>query len=486
MQLRPGTDGALALGFLNVIITDKLYDAEFVAEWTTGFEELKKMIREYPPDKVEKITGVSKEVIRKAAVMYSTLKPACIFTGNGLDQHTGSSQAVRAISIIMAITGNLDVPGGNVQLIPTSLSKNSVPLHEMLPKEAAEKRLGNELLITRSEFTRFAHPNTAINAILDERPYPVKALMVMKSNMLLSCPNSQRIKKALEKLDFLAVTDLFLTETAQMADVVLPTCTFLEQTYYATYDAGTDLKPDNPGLLMLRPQVIPPLYESKPDWRIIFELANRMGYENYFPWGSMQEVIDFELKPTGITYKELCNSPGGIVYRKYPIMYRKYKKMGFMTPSKKVEIFSSTYQEEGIDALPVYHEPAESPSGNPRLAKKYPFVLTTGAKINVYVHSQMRNIPSLRNKMPENIAEINPDPARIIGLADGDMAVIETKRAAVKCRVKVTDKIRPDTILVYFGFGNSNANLLTDDTVWDPVTGSSPMRSGLCRVLKPR
>jgi len=364
-----------------------------------------------------------------------------------------------------------------------------------------------------SEFTKLAHPPSAFKAILEETPYPVKAMLIMAANPALTSPNSQEVIAALEKLDFLAVADIFMTKTAKLADLVLPACTFLEQTYYATYEAGAYLKPTIPGLLMLRPQVVPPLEESWPDWQIIFELARKLGYAGYFPWQDIEEAIDYELEPIGITSHDLREHPEGIqipgpsflyqkfgskgiwgklligllsatMFRKYPNMYHKYKRMGFMTPSKKVEIRSERLQKMGCDALPVYHEPSESPLGNPELAKAFPLILTTGAKLGCYVHSQMRNIPSLNRRMPQNVVEIHPDMARTYRIGEGDTVLVESPRASIQCQAKLTEDIRPQVVQLFHGFEEANANLLTDNGSYDPITGSVPMRSSLCRIRK--
>jgi anaerobic selenocysteine-containing dehydrogenase len=513
LQPRPGSDGALALGLLKVIIDDGLFDGEFAAGWTVGFEELKALLEDYPLSQVEQITWVSQEEIRQAAHLYAETKPACVFLGNALEQHLNTSQAIRAITILIAVTGNLDTRGGNVILSPVSLAKNSVALHDKLPPEMDKKRLGSAFPLTQFEFTKLAHPPSGFKAILKETPYPVKAMLVMAANPALTDPNSREVMAALEKLDFLAVADIFMTKTAEFADVVLPACTFLEQTYYATYEAGAYLKPTIPGLLMLRPQVVPPLDESWPDWQIIFELARKLGYGEYFPWQDIEEAIDYELEPIGITSRDLRDHPEGIqipapsflyqkfgnkglwgkltisllnrmMFRKYPSMYHKYKKMGFTTPSKKVEILSRQLQEMGCDALPVYHEPMESPLGDPELAETYPLVLTTGAKTNWYVHSQMRNIPSLNKHMPHNVAEIHLDTATDYGLKEGDTVLVTSPRASIKCQVRVTTDVRPRVVQLCHGFEEANANLLTDNNSFDPITGSSPMRASLCRIRK--
>jgi anaerobic selenocysteine-containing dehydrogenase len=513
LQPRPGSDGALALGLLRAIVDGDLFDEEFVTQWTVGFEELKALLEEYPLEKVEEITWVPKEEIRKAAHLYAATRPACVFLGNALDQQTNTSQTIRAITALMTVTGNLDIPGGNVILSPGSLAKSPVALHDELSPGMDRRRLGNEFPLTQFEFTRLAHPPSAVKAILHETPYPVKAMLVVAANPALTSPDSQEINAALRKLDFLAVVDIFMTETAELADLVLPACTFLEKTYYATYEAGAYLKPTVPGLLILRPQVVPPLEESRPDWQIIFELARRLGYGEFFPWQDIEEAIDYELEPLGITSRDLRDHPEGIqipgpsflyqrlgtkglfgrlmikilsrtAFRRYPRMYRKYGKMGFMTPSQKVELLSRQLGDMGFDSLPVYREPAESPFGDRELAETFPLVLTTGAKLGCYVHSQMRNVPSLRRRMPFNVAEIHPETAAGCGVEEGDTVLVESPRAGVECQVRITEDICPRVVQVYHGFEEANANLLTDNGTYDPITGSVPVRSGLCRIRK--
>jgi anaerobic selenocysteine-containing dehydrogenase len=513
LQPRPGSDGALALGLLKVTVDDELFDAEFVAEWTVGFEELKALLKEYPLERVAEITWIPQGDIWEAAHLYAETKPACIFLGNALDQQSNTSQAIRAITDLIAITGNLDAPGGNVILSPVSLAKSPVALHEALPPEMDAKRLGSEFPLTQFEFTKMAHPPSGFRAILDETSYPVKAMLIMAANPVLTSPDSQDVVAALHKLDFVAVADIFMTPTAKLADVVLPACTFLEQTYYATYEAGAYLKPTVPGLLKLRPEVVPPLEESWPDWKIIFELARKLGCEETFPWQDIEQAIDYELEPIGITSQDLREHPEGIqipgpsflyqkfgdnglwgklmirflsrtVFRKYPQMYYKYRRMGFTTPSHKVEILSRRLQEAGKDGLPVYHEPLESPLGGRELAQVYPLVLTTGAKRGCYVHSQMRNIPALKRQMPYNMAEIHPDTARSLHIEEGDTVLVESPRATVECRARVTEEILPRVVQLYHGFRASNANLLTDNSSYDPITGSVPLRSSLCRVSR--
>jgi anaerobic selenocysteine-containing dehydrogenase len=512
-QLRPGTDGALALGMLNVIIEEGLYDKEFVNRWTVGFEKLANHVEDYPPEKVEKITWVPADQIRAMARMYATTKPACISPRNALDQHTNASCAIRAINTLMAVTGNLDIKGGNIFTIPVSMGLKDLKLFDKLPPEQAAKKIGTDRVLWSklSDTWPSAHTPSLWDAILDEDPYPVKAMMVVAANPALTCADSNVVQAALKKLDFLVVVDLFMTPTAELADIVLPACTFFEQTRFVTYDIHADHGWNSTSRLALSPKVIEPLGESWSNWKIICELGRKMRYEKYFPWQTREQAIDEELEPLGITCDDLKKHPEGLiitlppflytkkkgifgkairgimklaVFRDYPYMFKKYEMQGFMTPSKKVEIYSERLKEYGYDPLPVYREPAESPISQPDLAREYPFILIAGTKLEPYTHSMMRNIPVLRQHVPENLVEINPEAAVGLGIRDGDLVKVSSPRGHIRCKARVTDIIDRRVVHMYHGFKESNCNILTDHKAFDPITGSVGMKSLLCRVIK--
>ncbi len=510
-QLRPGTDGALALGMLHVIIREKLYDKIFVERWTKGFDRLSQLAEQYPPEKVESITWVPADTLRAMARTYAATKPACISPRNSLDQHTNASGAIRAINALMAITGNLDIKGGNIFTIPVSVGFEDLKLYEKLSFEQYQKKIGvdKNLWSRLSKTWPSGHAPSLWDAILSGKPYPVKAMMVMAGNPALICANSNVVQKALKKLDFLVVADLFMTPTAELADIVLPACTFLEQTRVVTYDIHADHAWNSTSRIALSPKVVEPLEESWSDWKIICALGRKMGYDRYFPWKSREQAIDDEIRPLGITCEDLKKHPGGLIitvppflytkkrglwgeiirgimtlvaFQDYPAMYKKYELQGFMTPSKKVELYSDRLEKYGLDPLPVYREPAESPISMPELAKKYPFILIAGTKLEAYTHSMMRNIPGLHKLAPENLVEIHPKAASKLKINDRALVKVSSPRGHIKCKARITDAIDPRVVHLYHGFRESNCNVLTDNKAFDPITGSVGMKSLMCNV----
>ncbi|MGD2167904.1 MAG: molybdopterin-dependent oxidoreductase [Gammaproteobacteria bacterium] len=512
-QPRPGTDGALALGMLHHIVAEHLYDAAFVEDWTVGFDKLRAHLEGYPPSRVSHITGVPAQTIRDIAELYATTKPSCISPRNALDEHTNAACAIRAIDFLMALTGNLDVRGGNVLIVPLSLGFADLRLTAKLPFEMAEKRLGADrvLYARMSQFYPAAHTPTLWSAITDDEPYPVRALLVFAANPMMTHANTKLIARALQNLDFLVVTDFFMTATARLADIVLPACTFLERTRFVTYDTHTDHGWNAPLRIHLSQRVVAPLHESKPDWWIIWELGRRLGYGEYFPWTIEEEAIDDVLKPLGLDCTMLSRHPEGIMlplpsilyqrlrgpmgaaaravlqrtrFRDYPEMYRKYEGFmkGFRTPSGKVEFYSQQLADLGFDPLPVHREPAESPVSRPDVAQAYPLVLIAGSKLKPYTHAMMRNIPSLRALAPENVLQIHPEDAATRGIDNGTTVVVSSPRGEISCRTEVSQDIAPGVVHLQFGYEENNANILTDSGAYDPITGSTGLKSSLCEV----
>ncbi|MEM4187824.1 MAG: molybdopterin-dependent oxidoreductase [Candidatus Hadarchaeum sp.] len=469
LRPRPGTDCALALAMLNVIISEGLYDKEFVERWTVGFEKLAEHVKKYPPENVEEITWVKADDIVKAARLYASTKPACINQGNSIDLQANGVQTSRALAIMQAITGNLDVPGGNIYSPRLRLTNLG------FPKMVSEKPFGADEHPIQYEHTREGQAMVLINKLISGDPYQIRAMIVSGGNPALQMPNYNKVKAALEKLDFLVVMDVFMTATAEFADIVLPAATFLEKTELLDFGAVMGVP-----YVMLRKKVIEPIGEAWPDWKFWFELGKKMGYGEYFPWDDVREAIDVLLKPTGYSVKILEELPGGFYYD-YP-RYRKYLDEGFSTPSKKVELYSETLKKYGYDPLPTYVEPSESPVSTPELAGEYPLILTTGSRILEYTHSQLRNIPPLREKVPHPLAEIHPETAKRYGIADGEMIVVKTRRGSIKIKARLTEDMNPQVVHVQHGWKEANANVLTDEANRDPISGFPAIKSLLCSI----
>jgi anaerobic selenocysteine-containing dehydrogenase len=471
-QIRPGTDSALALGLLNVIIGEELYDKDFVEKWTVGFDKLREHIKRYSPEIVERITWVSTETIRQGARIYANSRPATITQGVSLDHCTNGVQTSRAISILIAITGNLDILGGNTYNLPLRQAslriKGNVSIDEVI---------GDKYPI----FGKFTTETTAMpvpDAIITEKPYPVKALIIQGSNPVLTWPNTNKAIDAFEKLDLLVVSDLFMTETAKLADIFLPAASFFETEMLKDYTMN------GLPLIALGNKAVEPPGNCLEDWKIWAELGKMMGYASYFPWQSADELFDTLLKPTSIRLDQLKENPGGAVF--HQLGQRDYLKKGLATPSGKVEIFSQLMADYRYNPLPTFTEPLESLTNQPALADEYPFILISRPRVSAYTHSRFRNISRLRKLAPQPLVEINNNSAKEIGIGDGDTVVIESPRGSIKLRAKLTEDIHPKVVSVQHGWDEANANILTDDEGRDPISAYPGFKSVICRVTKAR
>ena len=472
-QLRPGTDCALALGMLNVIIAEGLYDRDFVERWTAGFDRLTEHVKEWSPEKVEAVTWVKADTVKDMARMYATNWPSHIVQGISMDHSTNGIQASRAIAMLSALCGNLDVPGGDTYT--SRLNQTNLRVEEKVAQDIPGAGADYPIF---AKYVREQTVTPVIDQMITEKPYPVKALLIAGCNAALTWPNSNKVKRGFEKLDLLLVIDLFMNETAQMADVVLPGATLLERQELRDY-IGRGFS-----LAVLANRAIEPVGNSMDDWKIWAEMAKKMGYAEYFPWKDSEELLEFLLEPSNVTLEELKRNPGGIYYA--PKEFRKYLKNGFNTPSKKVELYSEIMKEHGYDPLPTFHEPAESPVSRPDLAEKYPLTFVRGQRTVAFLHSEQRHLASLRRLMPEPFLEIHPETAGSLGVGDGDTVTVESVRGSIRVKARLTEDVHPEMVAMQHGWGEANANLLTDDKARDPVSGYPGFRSVLCRVTKAR
>jgi anaerobic selenocysteine-containing dehydrogenase len=574
LRLRPGTDGALAMGFLNVIIKEGLYDRKFVERWTNApflvSGETGKLLREsdlakggspanfavwntakeapeiwnsdkleyrssgvkpafegsyeidlpngkrvscktvwtlfceevnkYPLDRVAEITWVPAEKILEAARFYAKSKPASIHWGVPIDMTPAITPTAQAITDLWCITGNLDVPGGNVisryafDAVAYALpgAKGVITINP----EAHKKRIGADRYGPLRQFILRAQTDLVLEQIFTGKPYPIKGMWIQTCNPIGGIGlNPKQWAEALKKLDFIVAVDLFMNSTTQLADVVLPSATFLEKEGVRTW--WVPLQSINKALTV---------EGCKPDVEINFELAKRFNPD--LRWKNIHELFDDILKPSGMTFAELQKKgwvlpPEGHAsapYRRYEKgLLRPDGKPGFQTPSGKAEIYASLREEWGLEPLAHYEEPPFTPVTQPELHKEYPLILSTGRRSPVYFHSEHRMIPWLRQIDPDPLVEIHPDTAKLHGIGDGEWVWVQNWLGKAKFKAKLTpvvprwmvmathgwwfpEKSAPEPSL--FGVWESNINQLLPMGFQGKDGLGAPIKHSLCKVYK--
>jgi anaerobic selenocysteine-containing dehydrogenase len=530
IRLRPGTDAALALGWLNVIIEEDLYDKDFVETWCYGFDSLKQRVKKYPPQKVAEITGVPHEQIVQTARLYANSKPASIIWGVKSDmQGRNVTSITQAKCILRAITGNLDVIGGDMLSGPCEKANYGSELEfmDLLPAEQRKKQLGADryrlwcypgyemvAAVARpywygkglsAGFLPGCHEPDIWTAILEGKPYQVRGLICGACNPLVAYPNTKRVYRALksQNLELSVVAEQWLTPSAMLADYVFPITNWLEhpQAYTQTFQGSGSAA-------AIGERVVAPLYERRTDFEFYRGLGMRMGQEKYWrrtldaewDWCLDPLLKELNLKSSReFAKKQRWWTPPAVEKRYESVDPQSGKPKGFATPTGKVELYSTILEKLGYDPLPNYEEPPETPVSQPDLAKKYPFILITGARFRPMHHSEHRQIRSLRKLYPYPTAEINPETARQQGIGEGDWMVIETPRGKIKQKAKLTSRIPPRMIEAQHGWWfpeeiaedpvlyrvfESNVNVLTpdDDKFCDAPTGAVTFGPLLCKV----
>ncbi len=481
LKLRPGTDAALALGMINVIIEEGLYDRTFVEKWCHGFEGLKKRAAEFPLEKVSEITWVAGEKIVEAARLYATRKPSSITIVVAIEQNADSLSTCRAIAMLAALTGNIDVPGGNLIQMPVPVGlwlKGDLALNDILTEEQHERRLGSRKYPLLSGKHSVSFPPSAFNydawkAMLTGKPYPIRAMYSQGSNMVLAYANSKMVLEAIQSLDFFACVDFYPNETNLWADIIIPAATWMERDFVTCSD---QVSPDSAHLQQKTVQV----GECRSDVTILNELARRLGFADRM-FATDDSFMDFLLQPAEMNFKDFKRK--GLI--RLPWEYKKYEKSGFATPTGKVQLFDPKLESLGFDPYPAYVEPAESPVSTPDLAREYPLIITTGGRVPVFRHAEFRNISILREIVPDLTIFLHPETAARYGIEDRDWIVVESLRGAVEGIADFTPGIDPRVVQVASHWpGKSNVNLIMDNEKCAPIVGSAQLRCQLCRIRK--
>ena len=459
IRIRPGTDDALGLAMIHVVIDETLYDQAFVAQHTVGFDALKQHVRDYTPDWAAAITGIDPAEIVALARSFATAGPVAVCDGNGFDMYCNVVDAVRTLAILLGLTGNVDVPGGSVFL---PFAKQAV---------LASPRKGEQ--IWRDRFPLFRDvpfPGIKESILRDEDDRP-RAMIVHHSNPILIQANQNRTREAFGKLEFVLVDDLFLTATAEVADLVLPATSPLERWGYRAY-ASFDR-----GFVALSRPVVAPVGESRDVFSMEYEIAQRMGLGTDYPFSNSRSWVAHMLTPAGVTLEQLEHEQIAAVTP--APQYRKYETAGFQTPSRKLELWSSQFEKAGYDPLPVYREasgaamPTASPAAHP-----FP-LLCASRRPGQFVHTRFRNIKTLTESYPEPLLRISPDDAAARGICAGEMIELSSPIGQVTLRTKFDAHLEPGVVMMDFGWGNptdrmASMNLLTSDEYLESDLGQHP------------
>ncbi|MFT7003844.1 MAG: anaerobic selenocysteine-containing dehydrogenase [Sulfurimonas sp.] len=541
LPIKPGTDGALALAWMRLMIKENLYDKDFVYKWTnstqlievgtnkpivsnmvmdcnedekfmvydnktgkvvpmgtegaepelegifevstkdgktiqatTAWSILLERVEPYTPEYTAEITWLKPDQIREAGRLYAKSSPgACINQMQGIEEHANSWHTIRDICCVIALAGNVDVKGGNV-FIPFWNEMLGPRLTGEDPEIQKEKKLGDLSLYPVSQ------PSAVWDAILTEKPYPIKAYIGIQGNPLSWCEDPAHTEKALRKVEFLVVMDYFISPTAELADIVLPSAHWLERDYVADELTAR--------YFFAQQKSIEPLFERKSDIWFMRELGRRIAPEAW-PWETEEELFDWQLETDGVTWDELKDKQ----FIKYaPEVYRTFEKRGaFETPSGKVELFSNVASMSGAEPMPLYVAP-------PASTKEYPLIAVTGRRYSNFYHSAYRNISWLRELSPFPMVMINPRTATSLNIKQNDLVWIESSTGKVQMFAELSNGVHPSVISAPHGwwqgceelglpsFPNhiSNINIIVDRTTVSPEFGSPEMRAKPVKMYK--
>ncbi|MBS3756519.1 MAG: molybdopterin-dependent oxidoreductase [Desulfobacterales bacterium] len=476
LPLRPGTDGALALAFLHVIITEDRYDRSFVESWTTGFDALAEHVRAFTPQWAAKITGVDAGTIEQAARAYAQARPGCIAWGNAVEQTPAAFDTIRCLVSLMAVCGNLDVPGGNIRAAePRLLAPGKFVRADLLPEKPTE--CINAYCGTSSKLMTVP-PTYFRRAVLEHNPYPVRAAYMQTTNPVLSYADTDMTREALSRLEFLAVSDVVMTPTAAMADVVLPAAGHMEFDDIGHYGLGH-------GIILARPKLVEPPGQCRPDLAIINDLGRRLSDPDLW-FDRYEQIIDALLAPAGHDRASFA----ALGYLRGEKTYKEYASKGFSTPSGKVELALSQAGSLGAAPLPEYHGPAEETDAD------YPLLLTSAKSPN-FLHSSYRWVESLRAREPVPKVQVHPETAESLGLETDREVRIETRHGAISQVVHVTGSVPPGVVCAAIGWWfpekgahreeswqRSNINVATSAQTLGRQFGTPNLRGIPCRIRK--
>jgi thiosulfate reductase / polysulfide reductase chain A len=468
LPVKPGTDIALLLAWMHILVNEGLYDREYVSEHGFGFEQFAATLAPFTPEWAYPETGIDPELIRATAREMARYKPATlVHPGRHVTWYGDDAQRSRAIALLNALLGSWGRKGGFYT--PVSMDVPAYPY----PEYPTSKRGKVDNPGHRYPFAHETITTGIREATISGSPYPIKGWMVYATNLLHALPNEQETIRAIQNLDLMVVIDVIPSEIAGWADVVLPEAIYLER--------HDDLNVEwfREPFIALRQPVVDAPHEQKPNWWIAKQLAMRLGLGNYFPWADIEEYLRHRLEAGGLSYEELKRE-GILRGKKQPVYYEEGLRPAFPTPSGKIEFYSLQLQQAGFDPVPVYKRPAEGPPGFYRL-------LYGRAPVHSFSRTHSNRI--LSDMMSENEVWINTNTALRHELTNGEYIRLKNQDGVVsnRIRVKVTERIRPDCVYMVHGFGHtskglrhafgkgaSDAQMITRYTT-DPLMGGTAM-----------
>lgn len=488
IPIRPGTDGALALALCNVIIEEELYDDEFVSHWTIGFDAFSQYVQHFTPEVAANITGIPAETILSLARQIARSDGVSPIMYSGLEYSNSGVQAIRATLVLWALAGQLDVPGGRC----FTMRENHFPINRrgLIANPDVRKALGRNRFPVYSTYRGESHAIALPDSVMHGDPYHIRSLIILGASMITSWPEPEIWRRTLHALDFLVSIDVQLTADAAYADIVLPAATMYEIESYMTYGP----------VFRIRERVVEPRGEARNIFFIMAGLAKHLGYGDLYPQNE-EELLEYVLGDSDFTPEEVREQGGTVKVPTVMMQYKKWEKgllredgmPGFDTPSGKFEIASSILQEHGYDPLPVYDEPREGPLSNRDLAKRFPLVFNSGARVKTDFRSQHHGIKGLLKERPEPSVMISTIDAERRGIENGDLVFVETARGQVQMRAQVTEDIVQGSVDANMGGGGPvgpkawqecNVNDLTDLNNYDPISGFPVYKALLCEVTK--
>lgn len=488
VPIRPGTDGALALSIIQVMIDEDLCDEDFADNWCHGFDELVRYANHYRPEVVEGVTSIPADTIRDLARRICRANGASLLMYTGLEYSNSGVQSARSVLTLFALAGQLDVPGGIGLTMPGSMFPINRSCNQ--PNPSLDLAVARDQFPAYSDYRGESHAIGLVRSVLKGDPYRIRGLLVHGASLLTSWPQTAIWRKTLSLLDFMVCIDRQLTADARFADIILPATTMFENFSYMVYGP----------IFRLREKMIEPLREARNDYLIMAELAEHLGYGHLFP-RSEEEMVRFALEGSGYSLEDVREAGGWVRLPARMMEYKKWQKgrlrddgqSGFDTPTGKFEICSTILEEYGHEALPKYTEPKEGPLGDPETAKDFPLVFNSGARPQTDFRSQHHGIKGLVRDLPEPMVEINTDDALGRDIAQGDLVKVVTPRGGVTFRARVSGDIMRGAIECIMGGGTPvgpkawqerNVNELTDLNNYDPISGFPVYKALLCDVIK--